>query len=98
MEKKQEMLENCINVPSEQPREDVAQIPGVSDYKMVLKKVVCDAANCTCMLHGCNNCPGSSALKEYHKEVFEEHSIDQVNLKQWKNPTINVLYVQPLFM
>ena len=52
-----------------------SQIPGV------LEKVVCDTANHTCMLHGCDNCPGSSALKEYLKELFEEHSNDHVNFK-----------------
>ena len=62
----------------------VSQIPGVSDYKMLLEKVVCDTTNRTCMLHGCDNCPGSSALKEYLKELFEQHSIDNVNFKQWK--------------
>ena len=36
------------------------------------------------MLHGCNNCPGSSTVKEYRTELFEEHSIDHVNVKQWQ--------------
>ena len=62
----------------------VSQIPGVSDYRILLEKVVCDTTNRICMLHGCDNCPGSSALKEYLKELFEEHSIDHVNFRQWQ--------------
>ena len=51
----------------------VSHIPELTDYKTLLSKVVCDATNRACMLRGCDNCPGSSALKEYLAGTFEEH-------------------------
>ena len=61
----------------------VSQIPEVTDYKTKLSKVICDTAHCACILHGCDNCPGSSALKEYHTGIFDEHETDNITFKQW---------------
>ena len=61
-------------------------IPRHSDYKCLLKIVVCDVANRNCMLHLCDLCPGKEGLLKYLKNVFENNEYDFddiVRYKQW---------------
>lgn len=61
----------------------VSEIPGVSDYKDLLQRIVCNTEQRDCMLHSCDRCPGSTALKDHLIELFNENNIDQVTFNQW---------------
>ena len=56
------------------------------DYKMLLKKMVCDVLNRNCMPRNCENCPGIDELGKHLKQIFLEHDFedfDSVYFKQW---------------
>ena len=36
-------------------------------YKDLIDKVVCDSSNRICMIHRCNSCPGSDALRIFFR-------------------------------
>ena len=62
-----------------------------SSYRDLLALVVCDTTDKMCMVHRCENCPGTSALVTYLKSVFDldaEHEIDwqmPVSFQQWES-------------
>jgi hypothetical protein len=43
----------------------VQKIPGIADYKILLKLMVCSIENRDCMLHSCNKCPAKEVLLDY---------------------------------
>ena len=48
-------------------------IPSVKDSEELLETMVCNTNNRDCMLHSCNQCPGTVALKEKLESIFDEY-------------------------
>ena len=70
--------ENYENVNTE-PREKFQ-----TDYRTLMKLVVCDIENMECMTHRCESCPGFNALQTYIEKNFEEFDIeDDISYTQW---------------
>ena len=44
-------------------------------YKELVTKVVCDLSNGKCMMHRCNNCPGTNALRKLLEQEFVKRSV-----------------------
>ena len=44
-------------------------------YKELVTKVVCDPSNGKCMMHRCNNCPGTNALRKLLEQEFVKRSV-----------------------
>jgi len=64
----------------------VAVIPCHNDYKELLSSMVCSLDNRTCMMQGCDECPGRSALEDYLSELFSDDDMDMddsISFKQW---------------
>ncbi|XP_065657343.1 uncharacterized protein LOC136082333 [Hydra vulgaris] len=57
----------------------VQKIPGISDYKILLKLMVCSIENRDCMLHSCDKCPAKKVLLDYIDTLFTEKEISEVN-------------------
>ena len=57
-----------------------ATLPIQVDYKMLLKKIVCDELNGNCMLRSCENCPGINELEKHLKQSFFEHDFDEFDI------------------
>ncbi|XP_065669184.1 uncharacterized protein LOC136088691 [Hydra vulgaris] len=62
----------------------VQKIPGISDYKILLKLMVCSIKNRDCMLHSCDKCPAKKVLLDYIDTLFTEKEISEVNFYQWQ--------------
>ena len=45
-------------------------------YRDLMKIIVCDIENLKCMVHRCENCPGSDALHTYLQKKFKEYDVD----------------------
>ena len=45
-------------------------------YRDLMKIIVCDIKNMECMVHKCENCPGSDALHIYLQKKFKEYHVD----------------------
>lgn len=53
-------------------------------YHDLLQQLVCSVENSICMLHRCEACPGSSALKEFLESKVSDE-VDTVKYKQWES-------------
>ena len=54
-----------------------------SDYKDLMKMIVCDIENLECMVHRCEKCPGYQNLQSFVEKKFEEYDIDEdISYKQ----------------
>ena len=54
-------------------------------YKDLIKKVVCDPDNKVCMMHRCESCPGSAALKKFLDDEFSHLDMDpELHYCQWQ--------------
>ena len=42
----------------------------------LMKIIVCDIENMECMVHKCENCPGSDALHIYLQKKFKEYHVE----------------------
>ena len=47
-----------------------------STYSDLMQMIVCDVTSKMCMVHRCENCPGSHALKQYLQTVFSHEDSD----------------------
>ena len=55
-------------------------------YKDLIKKIVCDETNRTCMLHRCEKCPGIAALSLFLDKEFENFAPDEeIHFYQWQS-------------
>ena len=53
-------------------------------YRDLMKIIVCDIENMECMVHRCENCPGSDALHTYLQKKFKEYDVDDnITFSQW---------------
>ena len=53
-------------------------------YRDLMKIFVCDIENMECMVHKCENCPGSDALHTYLQKKFKEYDVDDdITFSQW---------------
>ena len=53
-------------------------------YRDFMKTIVCDIENMECMVHKCENCPGSDALHTYLQKKFQEYDVDDdITFSQW---------------
>ena len=53
-------------------------------YRDLMKIIVCDIENMECMVHKCENCPGSDALHTYLQKKFKEYDVDDdITFSQW---------------
>lgn len=59
------------------------QEDNLSDYKKILKMIMCDSPTDLCHLRKCSRCPGSTHLQNVLIELFEENFIESVTYKQW---------------
>ena len=41
------------------------------NYKTLMSKLVCSLNNADCMIHRCENCPGSENLRIYLRGIFK---------------------------
>ena len=56
----------------------------VLTYKDLIKKIVCNTESNKCIMHRCESCPGTVALKEFLDQEFNEHEgDDKFNYCQW---------------
>ena len=54
-------------------------------YKDLIKKVVCDPDNKLCMMHCCESCPGSAALKKFlDDEISHLDMNSEFHYCQWQ--------------
>ena len=54
-------------------------------YKDLIKKVVCDRDNKVCMMHRCESCPGSTALKKFLDDELRHLDMDsEFHYCQWQ--------------
>ena len=54
-------------------------------YKDLIEKVVCDSDNKICMMHRCESCPGSAALKEFLDHELSHLDMDsEFHYSQWQ--------------
>ncbi|XP_048845329.1 uncharacterized protein LOC125716737 isoform X3 [Brienomyrus brachyistius] len=63
-----------------------AALPGSDTYKDILEKMVCCTENRDCMLHLCDDCPGSDALDLYLTNLFKDSEYDlddEISFQQW---------------
>ena len=64
-------------------------------YKDLIQKVVCDVHSNECMIHRCENCPGSEALRIFMKEElchFEQD--EEFHFSQWRSTDRTALITQ----
>ena len=59
-------------------------IPSIKDYKVLLETMVCNTDNRDCILHSCDQCPRTTALKEKLESIFDEYEKEHIKFKQWK--------------
>ena len=52
--------------------------------KELLETMICNTNNRDCMLHSCDQCPRTVALKEKLESIFDEYEKEQIKFKQWK--------------
>ena len=58
-----------------------------SSYKDLVNLVVCDSTDKMCMVHRCENCPGTSALVDHLKSRFEDDAdCDDDEEVNWQMP------------
>ncbi|CAH0556044.1 unnamed protein product [Brassicogethes aeneus] len=63
-----------------------AALPKKIEYKNILSTIVCSVDSRNCMLHRCENCPGSEALEQLMLDIFSENDLetdDNIAYKQW---------------
>ena len=54
-------------------------------YKYPIKKVVCDPDSKLCMMHHCESCPGSAALKKFLDDELSHLDVDsEIHYCQWQ--------------
>ena len=54
-------------------------------YKDLIKKVVCDPDNKVCMMHRCESCPRSAALKKFLDDELNHLDMDsEFHYCQWQ--------------
>ena len=54
-------------------------------YKDLIEKVVCDSDNKICMMHRCESCPGSAALKKFLDQELSHLDMDsEFHYSQWQ--------------
>ncbi|XP_076820954.1 uncharacterized protein LOC143466202 [Clavelina lepadiformis] len=54
-------------------------------YKTLIDKIVFSTVNKMCMLHRCEQCPGSPALEGFLLAQYDEELDDEVQCQQWKS-------------
>ena len=53
-------------------------------YKELIKQIVCNPQSSKCMMHWCESCPGTAALKEFLDQKLNEHEDkEEFNYCQW---------------
>jgi hypothetical protein len=53
-------------------------------YKEFIELIVCDTNNKECMIHRCDNCPGTTPLKTHLDTLLkEELNKEEISFKQW---------------
>ena len=61
-------------------------------YKDLISKVVCDPENRICMMHRCEQCPGSNALMEFLNKELEDFEPDaEFHYSQWQTTDRSML-------
>lgn len=61
-------------------------LPGKHSYQDVLLLMVCSLENRNCMMHLCDQCPGSEGFKKKLEQIFEDSDFDLEDvftIKQW---------------
>ena len=62
----------------------VDAIDSRASYKDYIDLIVCDINSKECMIHRCNNCPGTTPLKIYLETLLkEERNKEEMSFKQW---------------
>ena len=61
-------------------------MPVKTDYKDLIKIIICSIENRNCMLHECDTCPPVSVLTEYINDIFVNNNYvdDIITFKQWR--------------
>ena len=59
-------------------------ICSINDYKELLETMLCSTNNRDCMLHSCDQCSATVALKEKLESIFDEYEKEHIKFKQWK--------------
>lgn len=55
----------------------------LKSYHGYLAQIMCNPPSADCYMNKCNQCPGTSLLKESLIKTFENKLIDEVSYKQW---------------
>lgn len=55
----------------------------LSDYKSLLKVMICENSTERCHLRSCSKCPGTNVLRNILAKLFDENNIETVTYKQW---------------
>jgi len=62
----------------------LAHSPVKEDYKVLKRKIVSSLESKDCMLHCCDECPETEALKKFLEDAFELENIDPEDIIQFK--------------
>lgn len=56
-----------------------SKISELFDYKDLLKRIVCDTKNRSCMFRSCDQCPTMNSFRTYLLELFEMHETENLS-------------------
>ena len=64
-------------------------------YKDLMEKIVCDTLSNECMVHRCEQCPGTEALRNYLDQELQEIDVDEeFHFNQWQSTDRSQLITQ----
>ena len=59
-----------------------------------MKEIACDTENNECMVHRCQNCPGTDALQEFISSQIGIDNEDEMYIEQWQTTDRSTLITQ----